>query len=66
MQNDFIIIRLSWNGHLERWILKDFLGGNLFELPDCGNFRSYYGLLDKTKEYIVKMPLPEVKEVIAT
>lgn len=41
------VLHLTWNPYLERWILKDMLGANVFELPDCANFRRLFGEMDK-------------------
>jgi len=44
------VLHISWNHYLERWILKDMFGANMFELPDCGNFRNLFEGIDKKKE----------------
>lgn len=44
------VVHVAWNPFLERWVLKDMIGANMFELPDCGNFRRLFAGADKTKE----------------
>ena len=47
------VLHISWNQYLERWILKDMFGANVFELPDCGNFRRLFGDMSKDHENCV-------------
>jgi hypothetical protein len=53
------VFHITWNPYLERWILKDMLGANVFELPDCGNFRMLFKDADKTKDncFVMKTEL---------
>lgn len=48
-------VLMVWNGYLERWILKDSAGYNIYEFPDCINTNRVYPNLDKTKVNIYKM-----------
>ncbi len=40
-------ITLTWNGWLERWIIKKENGANIYEIPDCENVRSIFPDLNK-------------------
>lgn len=42
-----ITLKIIWNPHLERWVMKDRHGFNIYEFPDCMNFRIKYPDLDK-------------------
>jgi hypothetical protein len=44
------VLHISWNQYLERWIIKDCLGNNMYELPDCGWFNKIFGKLNKSHE----------------
>ncbi len=59
---DCLCFRIHYNPVLERWVFQDLLGRYLMELPECGWMQSYFGRLDKMKEYIISMPKATVKE----
>ena len=58
-----IMSRIHFNASREEWMFYDLVGRYQISIPNCGWFEAYYGRLDRTKEYVVKMPCPVVKEV---
>lgn len=49
-------IKLHWNPYLERWIMKDILGRNIYEYPDCSNFHIMFPMCNKKTINIFEMP----------
>ena len=47
-------IKLHWNPWIERWIMRDMLGNNMYEFPDCSNFKMKYPDLSKNLVNIVE------------
>ena len=35
-------VKLHFNPYQERWVMRDMLGRNMMEFPDCGNFSAKY------------------------
>ena len=49
-------VKIHWNPYIERWVMCDFLGKNMLEFPDCGNFNIKYPGLSKKGINIVEDP----------
>jgi hypothetical protein len=55
--------RIHFNASREEWMFYDLVGRFQTSMPNCGWFEILYGKLDRAKEYVVKTPVPDVKEV---
>jgi hypothetical protein len=45
-----MLVTLVWNKTLERWVMKDKRGYNIYEFPDCGNMNLAFEGLNKGVE----------------
>lgn len=54
-----IVVNLHWNTFIERWVIKDILGRNCYEMPDCGWFRQLFGDLDKESNHTIMVKAEE-------
>lgn len=49
-------IKIHWNKYLEKFVITDLRGKNVYEFPDCANFNMVFPALNKKREgtYVVK------------
>ena len=57
-----MLIRLDWNGYMERWIVKKPHGSNVYEIPDCDNVNALFPGLDKEEKNYFRITTEKVSD----
>lgn len=60
MNIQLMSVKIHWNCWLERWVIRDMLGQNCYEMPDCAWFRRVFPDLDKTMVNVRPLPCSPV------
>lgn len=45
-------VKIHWNRYLEKFVITDLRGRNIYEFPDCANFNHVFPRLNKKREGI--------------